>query len=205
MKKVNRYEVLAAQFNNFMNRVGATDGADYYARLSTRDFVELKNVLSNINNIITLRMTHAFAEWLHLHGVVDKAQFAAICAGIEGTNANANGYDVQFAGRVGCADGIVAEVKCNIPVKPDRFGAAQLSNLNKDIEGLLRGKTKARGVNPENYLKFLVLLDDGERVRPAVEHFAASLLKQGHRIVTTDKLKNSELNTNTIYIAILTL
>ena len=206
MKKVNRYEVLAAQFNNFMNRVTATDGADYYARLSTRDFVELKNVLSNINNIITLRITHTFAEWLHLHGVVDKAQFAAICADIEGTNANANGYDVQFKGRVGCADGIVAEVKCNIPVKPDRFGAAQLTNLEKDVKGLLHGKTKASGVNPKNYLKFLVLLDDGERVSTAAKHFADAMRKKDYAVVTiTESVQPSQLRTDTVYILLLQL
>lgn len=203
MKKENRYEVLAAQFNEFVNRVAGTSGRDYYGRLATRDFVELKNVLSNINNIITLHITHAFAEWLHLHGVVDNAQFAAIRAGIEGSNANANGYDVQFEGRVGRADGIVAEVKCNIPVKPDRFGAAQLSNLKKDVEGLLHGKSKAKGLDTTNYLKFMVLLDDCERVRPAAEHFIGAMQKHGHSIVIADAPR--ALRTDTIYAIILKL
>ena len=195
--------MLAEQFNDFVNRVAKTDGIDYYGRMSTAEFVELKNVLSNINNIITLRITHAFAEWLHLHGVVDNAQFAAICAGIEGTNANANGYDVQFEGRVGRTHGIVAEVKCNIPVKPDRFGAAQLSNLKKDVEGLLHGKAKAKGLDTTNYLKFLVLLDDDGRVRPAAEHFIGTMQRSGYRIVVADR--PCDLRTDTVYILMLKL
>ena len=201
MKTVNRHDTLAGQFDDFMNRVAKTNGVDYYSRLSTRDFVELKNVLSNINNIITLRITHAFAEWLRLHGVVDEVQYDAICADIESTSANANGFDVLFSDKIGNTDGIVAEVKCNIPVKPDRFGAAQLTNLKKDVEGLLHGKTKAKGLDTKNYLKFLVLLDDGGRVRPSAEHFVKTLQSNGYNIVIVDKPQI--LRTDTVYITIL--
>lgn len=198
-----RQDSLAGQFNEFVNRVAGTSGRDYYARLSTRDFVELKTVLSNINNIITQRITFAFAEWLYRYGIVDARQYAAIRCDIERTNANANGYDVQFSGRVGHADGIVAEVKCNIPAKSDRFGAAQLANLEKDVEGLLHGKTKAKGLDSENYLKFLVLLDDGERVRTAAGHFVSAMQKNGCNIVIADTIRN--LQTDTVYVIILKL
>ena len=196
-----RSNTLAAAFNEFVNRVAGTSGGDYYARLTTRDFVELKNVLSNINNIITLRITHAFAEWLFRCGIVDAAQYDAIRCDIERTNANANGFDVQVSDKIGETDGIVAEVKCNIPVKPDRFGAAQLTNLKKDVEGLLHGKTKAKGLDTKNYLKFLVLLDDGERVRTAAENFVKTLQGNGYNIVIIDKPQI--LRTDTVYITIL--
>lgn len=203
MSAATRGETLAGQFNDFMNRVAKTNGADYYSRMSASDFVELKNVLSNINNIITLRITHAFVERLLRCGVVDKAQYDAISADIESTSANANGYDVQFSGRVGSARGIVAEVKCNIPVKPDRFGAAQLTNLEKDVEGLLHGKTKAKGLDTKNYLKFLVLLDDGERVRSAAGHFVSAMQKKGRNIVIADTL--NDLQNDTVYVIMLNL
>lgn len=203
MSAATRSNALASQFNDFMNRAAATIGCDYYSRMSARDFVELKNVLSNINNIITLRITHAFAERLLRCGVVSKAQYAAIDADIESTSANANGYDVLFTGNVGMARGIVAEVKCNIPVKSDRFGAAQLANLEKDVEGLLHGKTKAKGLDTKNYLKFLVLLDDGERVRTAAGHFVSAMQKNGYDIVIADNL--GDLRIDTIYVIILNL
>lgn len=198
-----RHDTLAPTFNEFINRVAGTNGIDYYSRLSTHDMVELKNVLSNINNIITLRITLAFAEWLHRCGIVDAAQHAAIRCDIERTNANANGFDVQFSGRVGSARGIVAEVKCNIPVKPDRFGAAQLTNLEKDVEGLLHGKTKAKGFDTSDCLKFLVLLDDGERVRKAAVRFVEAKRLHGIRIEVADNLKPTDLQTSTIYVVIL--
>ena len=198
-----RHDTLAPAFNEFINRVAGTNGRDYYAGLSSRDFVELKNVLSNINNIITLRITLAFADWLHDCGIVERQQYATIRADIENTNSNSNGYDVQFSGRVATARGIVAEVKCNIPVKSDRFGAAQLANLEKDVEGLLHGKTKAKGLDTKEYLKFLVLLDDGERVRTAAENFASTMRKKGHNIDIINKPVN--LRTDTIYIITLTL
>lgn len=198
-----RQESLAGQFNVFVNRVAGTSGRDYYGRLATRDFIELKNVLSNINNIITLRITLAFADWLYSCRIVETRQHSVIRSDIESTNANANGYDVQFSGRVGHADGIVAEVKCNIPVKPDRFGAAQLANLEKDVEGLLHGKTKAKGLDTKNHLKFLVLLDDGERVCTAAESFVSTMRRKGHNIEVVNKPGN--LRTDTIYIITLTL
>lgn len=198
-----RHDTLAPAFNEFINRVAGTDGRDYYSRLSTRDMVELKNVLSNINNIITLRITLAFADWLRRHGVVDKAQYDTICADIESTSANANGFDVLFSDKIGGTDGLIAEVKCNIPVKPDRFGAAQLANLEKDVDGLLYGKTKAKGLDTKNYLKFLVLLDDGERVRTAAEHFVSTMRKKGRNIDVINK--PGSLRTDTIYIVTLKL
>lgn len=203
MKRAERCEMLAEQFNDFVNRVAKTDGVDYYGRMSTAEFVELKNVLSNINNIITLRITHAFAEWLRRHGVVDNAQYDAICANIENTSANANGYDVLFSDKIGDDDGLIAEVKCNIPVKSDRFGAAQLANLEKDVEGLLHGKTKAKVLDTKNYLKFLVLLDDGERVRTAAEHFVSTMRKKGYSIDVINK--PGSLCPDTIYIVALKL
>ena len=129
---------------------------------------------------------------------MDAAQYDAIRCDIERTNANANGFDVQVSDKIGETDGIVAEVKCNIPVKPDRFGAAQLTNLKKDVEGLLHGKTKAKGLDTKNYLKFLVLLDDGERVRTAAENFVKTLQGNGYNIVIVDKPQI--LRTDTVYI-----
>lgn len=197
----NKERRLAGSFNDFMNRMAATHDHDYYGQMSSNDFVELKNILANINNIITLRITLAFVEWLYARGIVDADQYAAIRADVENTNANANGFDVQFSDRVGSAAGIVAEIKCNIPVNGARFGAAQLANLKKDVAGLLHGKSKAKGVNPQHYLKFLVLLDVGTDVRPAAEHFSHTMQKSGCRIEISDS--PVALHTDTVYIIIL--
>lgn len=204
MKQTNNRElILSEQFNGFINRITTTKGKDYYSLLSTSDFIELKSVLSNINNIITLRVTHSFADCLLHSGVVNMRQHADIKTDIDSTSANTNGFDVHFTGKVGRADGIVAEVKCNIPVKADRFGAAQLANLEKDVEGLQHGKTKAKGVNTENHLKFLVLLDDGERVHKAAVRFAETMRLRGIQIEVVDNLKPTNLQANTIYVIIL--
>lgn len=202
-KRGKRTSSLASSFNDFFNRTVGTVDTDYYGRLSAADYVELKIILSNINNIITLHVTLAFAEWLYGCGIVDAGQYAAIRAGIEDSNANANGYDVQFYGKIGAASGLVAEVKCNIPVGDDRFGAAQLANLKKDIDGLMHGKAKAKGMDPKNCLKFLVLLDDGKRVRKAAEHFVDSMRRHGSPIIVADRLEPSALLTDTVYVIIL--
>ncbi len=40
---------------------------NYYSRLGLEGFLRLKSVLSDINNILTLKVSLAFAEWVTLH------------------------------------------------------------------------------------------------------------------------------------------
>lgn len=207
-KMSKRTEILQESFNGFINEVvGNQNEEDYYSRLSVNDFVQLKKTLSQINNIITLQVTLAFVEMLHTAGIVNKNQYDKFHQDIENVSANANGYDVCYMGKIGDADGIIAEVKCNIPienkqVESKQFGAAQITNMKKDVDGLLYGKSKASEIDPKNYLKFLVLLDDGSKVREAAKIFSEKMNKEGKPVTIINNLQLKSLNTDTVYVVI---
>lgn len=87
------------------------------------------------------------------------------------THANTNGYDIQ------CNDEnfpFLAEIKCNIPCDKGgkKFGAAQLTAIIKDIEGLINGKTKSNIAHVCDYYRFMVFLEYGG-VRDATKELSA--------------------------------
>ena len=67
----NKYrEVKLAQaLNGFMYNFGLED---FYSKLSIDKILQLKQILSDINNIITLRLTRLFVDFLLHEGIIDK-------------------------------------------------------------------------------------------------------------------------------------
>lgn len=168
----HRTDTLKNSFNKFLNRILRTHGQDYYAKLSLSDFIELKKVISTVNNIITLQTTERFIEYLEQQGIITRNECDEMHKSVDATSANANGYDIQYRGRGG--RGILAEVKCNIPVGEHCFGAAQINGIRKDITGLLEGKLKSGIHDTSEYLKFMVLLNTGENIETAMNRIIAS-------------------------------
>ena len=168
MKTTDRDRQLADEFNGFWKQCLGRD-EDYYSRLTLDGFVRLKRALGNINNIITLKAMLNFIDCLLAEKIVLLPQAAEMRRRVKETSANANGFDVCYSGG---PDGLplIAEVKCNIPVKKDRFGAAQEAGIRKDIEALLQGKRKMGVTDVSRYYKFMAVLDmaDGS-VRKAME------------------------------------
>ena len=98
---------LKQNFNNFFDKFGVKD---LYSKLSGRDLIELKKLLSCINNIITLRTTRDFVEKLYADGFLTAKEREQILKDVDSQHANANGFDVQYDGK---DKKIIAEVKCN--------------------------------------------------------------------------------------------
>lgn len=145
---------LAQALNGFMYNFGLED---FYSKLSIDKILQLKQILSDINNIITLRVTRLFVDFLLHEGIIDKYEYEEINNDINSTDVNTNGYDVRYDKKK-----IIAEVKCNIPVNDNSYGAAQEYSIIKDINGLLsgEGKNKVNILKCELnlYYKFMVVL-----------------------------------------------
>lgn len=170
----DREHRLTESFNAFWSRLSARttpDNADIYSSLSLADFIGMKNILSDINNIITLRLTIAAADFMRAQGIIDGDDHAEMLRQINNTAPNANGYDIEFvSSRTGKI--IIAEVKANIPcggrmhecpsgyAPGDSYGAAQTDGIITDVRHLVTGKSKS-AISPADTqcLKFLVLLD----------------------------------------------
>ena len=145
---------LEERFNLFWNKALKTNGEDYLKRLTTNDLVEMKKAISNINNLITLRVTLGFIDEICRLGIVNNERAERMRKEVDEQHPNTNGFDVQDKE---CR--IIAEIKCNIPVGEKSFGAAQKIALKKDLQGLRNGKAKGDIDNVDNYYKFMVIQD----------------------------------------------
>lgn len=164
---------------NFISAVKEVFGLEIkeedYEKISAEKFVSLKKALSNINNIVTLKVTNLFIEKLSKDDFVDDTQADAMKGIINSTSANANGYDVEYTANKQKEKNILAEVKCNIPVGITQFGSAQKAGILKDIEGLLNGEKKLKSeAEVGSYFKFMVFMDyedenHNHNVRDSVE------------------------------------
>lgn len=167
IEEYNRERALQERFNSFIEAELNLPQKDYYSMLSARGILRLKSALSDINNILTMKVSISFIEWLSKALKFDEdVKEAALKIALE-TKPNTNGYDVWLGYPI-C---FVAEVKCNIPVnKGNVYGSAQRKGIEKDLEGLLNGKRKS-SILPHKCLKFFAFIDLPE-VRHANKHLA---------------------------------
>ena len=174
------------KFNHFWNQALKTKNENYLSKLTNEDLIGLKKAIANTNNLLTLKVTLGFIDRLHSRGIIDSNQADRIKRNVDGQHPNTIGFDVQDT-----ESGIIAEVKCNIPVGEKSFGAAQKNALKKDLQGLRNGNAKGGIVNTDDYYKFMVVLDvDG--VRDAMK----KLCGDDRCIELVDK----NIDTNHIYI-----
>lgn len=173
----NRDSELQSRLNAFLADDLGLPKADYYSRLDLNGYLNIKSVLSDINNILTLKVSLAFAHWVSSILGLDRNTTRRIEAQVLATKPNANGYDIELSDPVN----IVAEIKCNIPINRGRiYGSAQRNGIAKDIDALVNGKSKSP-MQPKNCLKFMVFLDTPE-VRAATDHFVKNMKEHKERI-----------------------
>lgn len=200
-REYSRDTHLKLRLNNILNSV-TSDIHDYTALMDFSTLLRLKNLLGGVNNLITLQATIAFTDYLLRRGFIDTHQAAKMRKAIQSQHANANGYDIEYLESVP----ILAEVKCNIPVKGNDFGAAQKNGIIKDVKGLMFGKTKAM---PRDAYKFMVILNTDSYsgdidTRAAIARLMPKLNAASGNVMEIPA-DNSAITLNTIYIVNLTL
>jgi hypothetical protein len=115
----DRESQLPKRLNTFLEQEFGLPEGDYYERLSLDGFLGMKSLLSDINNIFTLKVTLAFSEWVSNHLALNDTAKQEIISQIQKAKPNANGYDIEVSGPVK----IIAEVKCNVPINDGAFMA----------------------------------------------------------------------------------
>ncbi len=196
---MKRKDELIPPFNEFWNGFLKTNNVDYYKRLTLSDFVKLKAAISNIHNIITLQITESFVEFLKNKKIVTENQKECIIKQVQSTDANANGYDIEWGDD---SLSIIAEVKCNIPVKQDSFGAAQRNGIVKDLDNLLKGKSKSTLDSTSGCLKFMVLLDVND-VRNCMKKIIDGYNKRRGNFLVEEYKGKSTLSKEIVYVVYL--
>lgn len=173
----DREKKLKDRLNTFLQKHLGLPEEDYYSRLSQKGFGKLKSVLSDINNIFTVKVTLAFVEWLATRFKLSEKDRSMIISEVLSTKPNANGYDLEISDPIQ----MIAEVKCNIPVHGKVYGAAQRDGIVKDIRSLICGKSKSTA-DPQSCLKFMVLLDK-RKIHEATRRLVRNMEKHRDRIV----------------------
>ncbi|MDH0834223.1 hypothetical protein N5D01_03490, partial [Acinetobacter johnsonii] len=126
----------------------------------------LKIALSDINNLLTMKITISFVNWITKKFNLSQESEEKIMNEILSTKPSTNGYDIVSDEIVK----LIAEVKCNIPINSGKkYGSAQRNGITKDLNNLLYGKTKSK-FDTNEYLKFMVFLEN-ESVISANQHY----------------------------------
>ena len=164
----SRRDALEQQFNDFFRE--SLNVAEAYQQLSSDQILQLKRVLSNIHNLLTLETTVAFVNRLKADGILSQEQAEKVLGVVNAQHTNANGFDVL------CEEPrLIAEVKCMLPCEgknKDRFGAAQRAGLRKDLTALCNGKGKADKVDVTKCAKYMVFLS-AQNVKTAMDDVIA--------------------------------
>lgn len=224
-KIVDREMELATKFNDASAKIFKSEVK--YVDLGTLDLIKLKNALSSIHNIITMKVTQAFIDKLQKDGVISDDQATRMKKVVNGTSANANGYDVCHDEETKLGEvkkfvngdiNILAEVKCNLPVNKNTFGSDQKKGIKKDIDGLLGSvlattmdtkSTKKTSSDTSKYYKFMVFLnydnEEGKSVVKSVENLKKNLEEGKDKAIYNDKMvyyvnKDSVNSTDKVYI-----
>ena len=140
--------------------------------MTNGNFDMLKSALSNVNNIITYSATIELVSFLAKVFDLSAHDENDLLEQIRNTSPNANGFDLHYSKQIK----IVAEVKCNRPVKGgNRFGAEQRDGLVKDIRTLFNGKRGLGRESMQEYYKVLGIYRFDSNTEEAVRHFIKHL------------------------------
>ena len=196
----NREDDLREKLNSALIRIFSLPNKDYVATLTDVQIMELKNALSEINNVITLRLSLKFSDWLSENFELLGEIGAKIRKSILDTKPNTNGFDIDISSPIN----VIAEVKGNIPLNGERkFGSNQQDRIVKDLKSLKYGKKKAP--LRAGALRFLALFDS-ESVRMATSTLIKNL-KPGLRnsVDLIEKIDIKKIEKDKIHVVFITL
>jgi len=160
--KYNRSKELSRKLNDFISKLNL-ESENNFETLNQDQLIELKIALSDINNVLTLKTTIAFGNWLSDFFKFQKDEKEHLIKIINQTKPNTNGYDVEIDNNYK----IIAEIKCIIPINNgDKYGAAQRNAILDDAIKLERGKRVIS--NTSEFIKIIGLIDLGEKTDNAI-------------------------------------
>lgn len=86
----DREKYLQSRLNEFVEHGFDLPEHDYYSNLGLDGFLKLKSILSDINNIVTLKVSLAFAHWVTSQFELSEKSTKTICSQILSTKPNSN-------------------------------------------------------------------------------------------------------------------
>lgn len=205
--KMTKQEIFD-HIKEIFNKVKDYDDSDLQ---KVNSLMDMKELLSDINNLLTLHTTYAFLNWLKMNKKLlnIKADFDSIIDSFN-PDANANGYDIAITES---NPKIYAEIKCTKPIYEEggELGSKQEESWENDIDKLLHPENHNKRIkdelkktelinNVDNAIKFFVVARTSKNLESAIRKFVAS---QNNSSETVKIYSESEqLDTNIIYVVI---
>lgn len=147
------------------NTLGLLTGnfSNFTENFTTKNYLRLKSTLSDVNNVLTLKLTLSFVDTLCEKFELSEETKLDWKTKIDGIGPNTKGFDIDVQNPIK----ILAEVKC-ITTENNRFSAIQKKNLFIDAHKL---KYKECNIDQSEYYKFIVVLDCGNETDNCIEAF----------------------------------
>lgn len=178
--------------------------SDFTEKFTTKHYLCLKSTLSDVNNVLTLKLTLSFVDTLCEKFELSDETNLEWKTKIDSIGPNTKGFDIEFVNPIK----VLVEVKC-ISTENNRFSAIQKKNLFNDAFKL---KYKDCKIDQSEYYKFIVVLDCGIETDNCIEAFLNYKSKKPNDertrrmqvlsdiIFLKDNFSTKELNKDKIYI-----
>lgn len=149
---------LIEKYLTFVKRIRTVNTSQ---NVTIKTLIELKSVLSNIHNVLTLIATLTATKKIADVLSYEKKQENDLLRSVESKKANSNGFDIEIRDSYG--NKILAEVKCNVLIHSEKLGAQQVRNILNDVRKLRNELPEGEGrkikIDTSEYIKLIVLVD----------------------------------------------
>ena len=129
--------------------------------ITIEKLLELKTVLSNVHNVLTLIATLAATKKITDSLGYNEQDKKKCIEKIEKKKANSNGFDIEIEDSAGM--NILAEVKCNMLIHGKKLGAQQMTGILNDVKKLRNefpGENRKKiTIDTSKYIKLIVIVD----------------------------------------------
>ena len=172
-KTYNRTINLLDKYTKFIKSINTEDIGN---NLTLDKLIELKSILSDINNIMTLISTRSIATKLSDILSFKNEDRERIFNDIDKQKPNTNGFDIRIDSPVK----ILVEVKCNSLIRNKKFGAAQINAILEDarklrLESSRHIKASKSIQDTKDYIKIIAIVNFGNR---SDEDLTSQLLRE---------------------------
>lgn len=211
-KIIDRTAELKQKLNDFLTDITCQQ-KDYFNTLTANQLIDLKMALTDVHNIMTLKITLALCVWIKDYFKLSDEEYNVLINDINKINPNTNGFDIHIPTRE-----LIAEIKSTVPINNgDYYGAAQRNSILDDAIKLIKGKKSVP--NTSNYKKIIGVLDLGVKTDNAIRKLMTEAKNintenkvriERHKVVSKlkvidDKMLPNELTTDFVYIKKVTI
>lgn len=156
------YDRTITLLNKYTKFIKSIDTVNIENNFTLGKLIELKSVLSDINNIMTLISTRSIARKLSDKLLFNNEDRERLFKAIENQKPNTNGFDIRIDSPIK----ILVEVKCNSLIHNKKFGAAQINAILEDarklrLESSRHLKASKSIQDTKDYIKIIAIANLG--------------------------------------------